>query len=178
LIGIGLMAAILLAGCGGASTGGSSAASASSGTHPTSVVLVHTATVMVKGKAETVLTNASGFTLYYFTPDSPAKIACTGSCAKIWPPLLVTSGTPASSPALPGKLSTLRSLNGDQVLYNGHALYHYSGDSAPGQANGEGLFGKWFVATPSLGGSTSGSTSGAGASGTSTPGSYGGYGGY
>jgi predicted lipoprotein with Yx(FWY)xxD motif len=50
--------------------------------------------------------------------------------------------------------------NGSQVEYNGHPLYTFSGDTAPGQTNGEGLFGMWFVATPNLpvqgGGSTSG----------------------
>ena len=32
-----------------------------------------------------------------------------------------------------------------QVTYNGHPLYTYSGDSAAGQANGEGSGGVWFV---------------------------------
>jgi predicted lipoprotein with Yx(FWY)xxD motif len=149
----GLMAIIMLAGCGGTTTSSTSATST-----PTGTALIHTATVTVNGKPETVLTNAAGFTLYYFKPDTPTKIACTGHCAQVWPPLLAPSGVPTSSPALPGKLSVLNGPNGRQVLYNGHPLYHYSHDSAPGQANGEGLFGKWFVATPDLGASTSGST--------------------
>ncbi|TMC88875.1 MAG: hypothetical protein E6J10_02220 [Chloroflexi bacterium] len=47
-----------------------------------------------------------------------------------------------------------------QVEYNGHPLYTYSGDTAPGRTNGEGLLGKWFVSTPSLSVQGGGSTSG------------------
>ena len=89
--------------------------------------------------------------LYYFTPDTAAKAACTGGCAKVWPPLLFTgSGTPLGDASLSGPLSVLNGANGNQVQYNGHLLYTYSGDTAAGQTTGEGLFGKWFVCTPSL----------------------------
>jgi predicted lipoprotein with Yx(FWY)xxD motif len=62
----------------------------------------------------------------------------------------MTSGTPTSATALPGKLSAQTTGNGNQVAYNGHLLYTFSGDGGPGQTRGEGLFGKWFVATPAL----------------------------
>ena len=52
----------------------------------------------------TVLTNAKGFTLYSFAPDTPAISKCYGSCAAYWP--LVT-GTAAASPGLPGKVTTI-----------------------------------------------------------------------
>ncbi len=114
-------------------------------------VIIHTATVLANGVSKTVLTNAQGFTLYYFTPDTSSTSACTGACASTWPPLLFTgSGTPAGSPALPGKITVQATANGAQVEYNGHLLYVFSGDTAPGQTNGEGVFGKWFVATPTL----------------------------
>src|SRR6266566_3335582 len=75
----------------------------------------------------------------------------TGGCAQMWPPLLSTgSGAPTSSTTLAGKLSVQMDANGNQVEYNGHPLYTFSGDTAPGQTNGEGLFGMWFVATPNL----------------------------
>ena len=113
--------------------------------------IVKTATAMVSGKSETVLTDAQGKTLYYFTPDTATTSACTGSCADNWPPLLSTgSGTPTSATALPGKLSAQTTANGNQVEYNGHLLYTFAGDSGPGQTNGEGVLGKWFVATTNL----------------------------
>ena len=112
---------------------------------------VRLATATVKGKAETILATPQGMTLYYFTPDSTTKTACTGGCPKVWPPLLFTgSGTPLGDASLSGPLSALTDANGNQVQYNGHLLYIYSGDTAAGQTNGEGLFGKWFVCTPGL----------------------------
>jgi predicted lipoprotein with Yx(FWY)xxD motif len=130
-------------------TGGSSSA------------VIQTATVAVKGQSETVLTNAKGLTLYYFTADSATQSALSRNCLQVWPPLLFTgSGGPTSSTPLTGKLSVQTDINGNQIEYNGHPLYTFSGDSAPGQTNGEGLYGVWFVATPNLpvqgGGSTSG----------------------
>ncbi len=123
----------------------------STGSGSNSNALIKTATAMVSGKSETVLTNAQGKTLYYFTPDTTTTSACTGSCAQNWPPLLSTgSGTPTSATTLPGKLSAQTTANGNQVEYNGHLLYTFAGDSGPGQTNGEGLFGKWFVATSNL----------------------------
>ena len=123
--------------------------------------MIQTATVTVKGQSETVLTNAQGMTLYHFTPDSAKQSACSGACAQTWPPLVFTgSGGPTSSTTLAGKLSVQMDANGRQVEYNGHPLYTFSGDTAPGQTNGEGLLGKWFVATPSLSVQGGGSTSG------------------
>jgi predicted lipoprotein with Yx(FWY)xxD motif len=116
-----------------------------------SSAVIQTATATVKGQSETILTNAQGKTLYYFTADSATQSACSASCAQTWPPLLFTgSGGPTSSTSLSGKLSVQTDANGSQVEYNGHPLYIFSGDTAPGQTNGEGLFGKWFVDNPNL----------------------------
>jgi predicted lipoprotein with Yx(FWY)xxD motif len=77
-------------------------------------------------------------------------VACTGGCPSNWPPLLATSGTPTSDPALPGQLTALNGANGSQVVDNGHPLYTFSKDSASGDANGQGIGRKWFAATPGL----------------------------
>jgi len=85
----------------------------------------------------TVLTNARGFTLYSFAPDTPASSKCYGSCAAYWPPV---TGTAAASPGLPGRIGAIiRTGGARQLTYNGHPLYTYIGDSAPGQANGNNL---------------------------------------
>ncbi len=84
-----------------------------------------------------VLTNARGYTLYWFVPDTPAKSTCYGICAVYWPPVI---GTPAADPGVTGKLGTIRRSNGAaQVTYDHHPLYTYVGDSAPGQANGNNI---------------------------------------
>jgi predicted lipoprotein with Yx(FWY)xxD motif len=85
----------------------------------------------------TVLTNAKGFTLYSFAPDTPATSKCYGSCAAYWPPV---TGTTAAGAGLPGKVATITRTDGSQQLtYNGHPLYTYIGDTAPGQARGNNL---------------------------------------
>ena len=146
-----LSIALMVAACGSSSSTGSTSSSGTTTT--TSTPILKSATMTVNGKSATILTNAKDMTLYYFTPDSATKAACTGSCAGVWPPLLFTgTGSPASASTLPGTLTVVTDANGQQVEYNGHELYTYSGDTAPGQANGEGFNGKWFVATTTLSG--------------------------
>nr|HET6903604.1 hypothetical protein [Ktedonobacteraceae bacterium] len=149
---IGVVLVMIVSACGGGGTTSGSGSTQSTPTvAPTPVSTVQTAQVTVNGKATTVLTNAQGMTLYYFTPDTASKLACTGGCAKAWPPLVFNgSSTPTSATALPGTLSVLNDANGNQVEYSGYLLYTYSGDSAPGQTKGQGLFGKWYVATPDM----------------------------
>jgi predicted lipoprotein with Yx(FWY)xxD motif len=85
----------------------------------------------------TILTNARGFTLYSFAPDTPATSKCYGSCAAYWPPV---TGPAAANPGVPGRVGTIRRTDGtEQLTYNGHPLYTYVGDSAPGQARGNNL---------------------------------------
>jgi predicted lipoprotein with Yx(FWY)xxD motif len=85
----------------------------------------------------TVLTNAKGFTLYSFAPDTPSSSKCYGSCAAYWPPV---TGTTAAGHGLPGKTATITRTGGArQLTYNGHPLYTYIGDTAPGQAHGNNL---------------------------------------
>ena len=86
-----------------------------------------------------MLTSAHGFTLYWFAPDTPARSACYGTCAGYWPPVIVT-GTPSAGPGVTGRLGTIKRSDGTaQVTYNGHPLYTYVGDTAPGQAFGNNL---------------------------------------
>jgi predicted lipoprotein with Yx(FWY)xxD motif len=85
----------------------------------------------------TVLTNAKGFTLYSFAPDTSTKSACNGSCAQYWPPV---PGHVTAGPGVTGTLGTItRSDGSSQATYNGHPLYTYVSDTAPGQANGNNL---------------------------------------
>jgi predicted lipoprotein with Yx(FWY)xxD motif len=92
-------------------------------------------TTTIGGKV--VLTNAKGFTVYSFAPDTPTKSKCYGGCAAYWPPV---TGTTTAGSGLPGKVGTItRSDGSHQLTYNGHPLYTYIGDSAPGQARGNNL---------------------------------------
>jgi predicted lipoprotein with Yx(FWY)xxD motif len=95
-----------------------------------------------------VLTGPDGKTLYTYKPDGTGASACEGGCAKAWPPVAATT-VPALPAGATGKVSLIaRSDGSKQVAYNGHPLYAYTGDTDPGQANGQGLGGVWFVAAP------------------------------
>lgn len=84
-----------------------------------------------------VLTDAKGFTLYWFARDTATRSSCYGSCAAYWPPVI---GTPVTQGVLAGSLGTIRRSNGSrQATYDRHPLYRYIGDSAPGQAHGNGV---------------------------------------
>ncbi|MBV9380889.1 MAG: hypothetical protein JOY82_04970 [Streptosporangiaceae bacterium] len=101
-----------------------------------------------KTKLGTVLANSQGFTVYWFAADTATKSNCTGACATYWPPV---TGTPmaASGVTLSGKLGTITRSGGvTQVTYNGHPLYTFKADTAPGQVNGNGVDGfgaKWYA---------------------------------
>ena len=85
----------------------------------------------------TVLTDAKGYTLYWFAPDTPTASTCTGSCAVYWPPVI---GTPKAGPGVTGTLGTVaRPGHAVQASYDGHPLYTYIGDSGPGLANGDNI---------------------------------------
>jgi predicted lipoprotein with Yx(FWY)xxD motif len=130
----GLAAALLIAACGSSTGSGStsSAAAPATGAAASSGTLK---TTKIGGVA--VLTNAKGFTLYWFVPDTSTKSNCNGSCATYWPPV---KGPATAGTGVTGKLATITRSDGSmQATYNGHPLYTYVGDKAPGQAKGNGL---------------------------------------
>ena len=138
-------AALLAAGCGGSSPGSGGTSGASSSPASSGSALK---TTQISGV--TVLTSAKGFTLYWFLPDTSTKSNCNGSCAQIWPPV---KGPATAGPGVTGKLGTItRSDGSTQATYDGHPLYTYAADSAPGQANGNGINangGVWHEVTAS-----------------------------
>jgi predicted lipoprotein with Yx(FWY)xxD motif len=84
-----------------------------------------------------VLTNAKGLTLYWFAPDTATRSNCNGSCAAYWPPV---KGGVSAGPGVTGRIGTIKRADGSaQATYNGHPLYTYIADSAPGQAKGNNL---------------------------------------
>jgi predicted lipoprotein with Yx(FWY)xxD motif len=121
------VAALALLGVAVANAGDAPAAAAGTG--------ITLKTAHVGGVA--VLTNAGGLTLYWFAPDTPATSKCTGACAVYWPPV---GGAARAGPGVTGTLGTITRPGGTrQATYDGHPLYSYVGDSAPGQARGNKL---------------------------------------
>ena len=138
----------VLAACnpqGGGSTPTSGSAQASGGAG---------VTLQVKqGSMGAYLTDAAGNSLYVRTTDPANGSSCTGGCASTWPPLVVPAGQSATpGTGVTGMLGSFKRDDGStQVTINGMALYHFSGDTAPGQTNGQGFNGIWFLAAPAGG---------------------------
>ena len=157
--------AAILAACSssGTSAAGGSSASTSS---PAAVTAGSLKTATIGGA--TVLTTSKGFTLYSFAPDTSTKSNCNGTCAQNWPPV----HGPATASGVTGTFGTIKRSDGSaQATFDGHPLYAFVGDTAPGQAKGNGLNaagGLWHEVT----------TSGTAPAGSSTSGSGGGGNGY
>jgi predicted lipoprotein with Yx(FWY)xxD motif len=148
---VALLAALglIAAGCGGSSMSSSAPKSGVAGAqHTTSSVAVKTRKIKGLG---TVLVNTKGLTLYVFMKDKRSRVTCTGSCAQFWPPLKwKSSGRPKAGGSAERKLlsSDPDPAGGKVVTYSRWPLYTYAGDSAAGQANGQGVDqsgGKWYV---------------------------------
>jgi predicted lipoprotein with Yx(FWY)xxD motif len=85
----------------------------------------------------TVLVNAKGFTLYWFAVDTPTKSHCEGTCSQYWIPL---KGPATLSAGVTGQLGTIKRSDGSlQATFDGHPLYTYVSDTAPGQNSGDGV---------------------------------------
>jgi len=100
-----------------------------------------------------ILTDAKGNTLYAFLPDDRGPSTCLDDCAASWPPFMAKGELEVSGndedltdADLLGEVS--RDDGGSQVTYNGWPLYHFSGDEAPGDTNGQGLSDVWYVVSP------------------------------
>jgi predicted lipoprotein with Yx(FWY)xxD motif len=115
-----------------------------------------------------VVTNAKGMTLYWFAPDTSTTSKCTGACATYWPPV---TGPVTAGSGVTGTLGTITRPDGTtQATYDGHPLYTYVGDTAPGQAKGNGKNlsgGLWWEMT------VSGAKPATGTSGSTSSGGYG-----
>jgi predicted lipoprotein with Yx(FWY)xxD motif len=97
-----------------------------------------------------ILVGAHGRTLYLFLQDSRTRSSCYDGCARVWPPLLVSRKPQAGPGVNAAKLTAYarRHSRLRQVAYNGHLLYTTVADERPGQTEGQGFFGTWFVVSP------------------------------
>jgi predicted lipoprotein with Yx(FWY)xxD motif len=109
------------------------------------------ATVLTASNAtlgKTILVNSAGLTLYTYANDTSGSSNCTGSCASVWPPLTLTSGTPTGGSGVTGTLATITRSDGTkQVTYNGKPLYTFASDGSAGKATGDGV-NSFHAATP------------------------------
>lgn len=175
-------AVVGLAACGssssstpsGSTTSNPPAAAPTSTSSASSDMAAGIKTTAVNGRV--VLTDAQGFVLYWYTPDTATSSTCTGGCATAWPPLL---GTPsfASGVTLTGKLGTIKRSDGQiQATYDGHPLYLYKADTTATMATGNDVGGVWWLVTGTGKKITAKVSSTSGSSGSGSGSSSGGYG--
>ena len=161
LLAVGAATAVLAA-CSSSATSSTGGGSTSTGT-PAAATAGGLKTATIGGA--TVLTSAKGFTLYSFAPDTSTKSTCNGTCAQNWPPVK----GPANASGVTGTFGTIKRADGStQATFDGHPLYTFVADTAPGQAKGNDLNafgGLWHEITTSgtaapAGSSPSGSSGG------------------
>ena len=161
-------AALMIAACGSSSSTSSAGAAAPAATTSSAPAASGTALKTTTMGGVSVLTNAQGFTLYWFAPDTATTSKCNGSCATFWPPV---KGPATAGTGVTGKLATITRADGStQATYDGHPLYTYKGDTASGQDKGNNLNisgGVWHDVTASGGAAPAPATS------TSSGGGYG-----
>ncbi len=152
ILGIAAIGVVALAACG---SGGGSSSSAAGGygssavTSPPPAVAqaampaVHTG----QTKLGSVLVDANGMTLYGFTKDTNGMSTCDGSCATVWPPVIVKGTTlPAGYDAK--VFSVVARADGSYQLRAGKwPLYRFASDAQPGDTSGQGVNG-FFVVQP------------------------------
>ncbi|MFO7548008.1 MAG: hypothetical protein R6X29_03895 [Acidimicrobiia bacterium] len=156
---ISLVISLMAAACGVGDTGLGDAAPSTTAGNPTTTATPPTAgageTTTIATEARPALALAStsqgrvlvaddGRSLYLFTNDSPGRSTCIDVCESSWPPL--PAADTVGERLDPGLLGTLERSDGFiQATYGGWPLYLFAGDVRPGDVNGQGVDGAWFL---------------------------------
>ncbi len=141
-------AAAVLAACGSSGTSSTSGSGSTSTSSPVAATAGSLKTATIGGV--TVLTDARGFAVYSFAPDTMTTSDCNGACAAAWPPV---KGPVTAAAGLTGKLGTIKRSDGSaQATFDGHPLYTFVKDTGPGTDTGNGVNafgGLWHALTAS-----------------------------
>lgn len=185
-----LAVSLALAACGSSHSSSSSpatsapstSASSTSGASGAPAEAVKTAYNAKLGAS--VLVSARGMTIYHLSGEGAGRFLCASAeCEARWPPVSAS----ATSARVAGLGTVVRPDGKRQLTYEGEPLYTFAGDSAPGEANGQGIddVGTWSAVqaggsagsdSSSSGGSTgSGAASSGGSSSSSSSGEASGY---
>lgn len=97
-----------------------------------------------------IVVDADGMTVYMFDQDTQdsGESTCEGQCLANWPPVTTESEEPEVE-GVTGEVGTITGTDGStQLTLNGWPLYYFSGDSAAGDTNGQGVNEVWWVLDP------------------------------
>lgn len=96
-----------------------------------------------------VLADGDGRVLYIYTKDTtnPSASNCYDTCASFWPVMYSDGKTPTLKDGVDAKMvgTTTRKDNTMQMTYNGWPIYYWRNDKNPGDTNGQGVTGNWWV---------------------------------
>lgn len=149
------VALLVVAGCGaddaGSPESGSDVASAGAATSTDGPAPVDTGSATAAAMvavADTalgpVLVDGDGATLYVFDNDGVDTSACSDECLDAWPPVLAEDVQ--AGEGVTAELGTFtREDGGVQATVNGLPLYRFASDTGPGDAQGQGVGGVWWV---------------------------------
>ena len=141
---------VILAACTGSGGASASPSTAAASAGASSAAAETYEVTVANGSVGAYLAGEDGKTLYTFKADSANTSTCVDTCATKWPPFTVSAtDTLKAGTGVAGTLTTFARPDGSmQAAYNGVPLYYYSGDSKAGDTTGQGVGGKWYVATP------------------------------
>ncbi|MFI5863811.1 SCO0930 family lipoprotein [Streptomyces sp. NPDC051546] len=129
------------AGSGKADSGQADAGKADAGKEAAPLSVVDDA------KLGKLLVDGQGRTLYRFGKDSawPMEFGCLAACLNTWKPAAPVAAEKAVG--IPARLvgSVERPDGTSQLTIDCWPVYLFTGDTAPGQTNGQGLQGLWFA---------------------------------
>jgi predicted lipoprotein with Yx(FWY)xxD motif len=148
-----IVGALVIAGCGGGGSSSSSSSPESAGGENAGATTASeggsgesTIAGAEVGGLGSVLVDSEGMTVYLYTPDKGTESTCYGECESFWPPVMAEGKPTAGEGATSSALGTTKRKDGTmQVTYEGHPVYTFSGDSSPGEANGQEDDDVWFV---------------------------------
>ncbi|MCY7301401.1 MAG: hypothetical protein LH616_19600, partial [Ilumatobacteraceae bacterium] len=152
------LAALSLAACGDDSSGSSNSGSTAANTAAADTAAADTAAAdtaaaagattlqLASSTLGTILVDSDGNTLYLFGNDAPNAPRCDTGCLGIWPALISDGATTVGEGLSLDDVGTVTAADGStQVTFYGHPLYSFAGDAAPGDVNGQGIGGVWYV---------------------------------
>ena len=160
LVAVTALALTIAAACSSSSSPTATASSsASSSSAATSTAPVTSSSSAADASTLAVATNpklgkqivvAAGRTVYLFVPDGASTTSQVPASIKANWPAVTASGAPTAGDGIDAsKLTTAMQADGtQQVMYNGHLLYYFVGDTAAGDAKGQGLVNNWYVVSP------------------------------
>ncbi|MEU4085624.1 SCO0930 family lipoprotein [Streptomyces aureus] len=98
-----------------------------------------------------IVVDKNGMTVYRFMKDQAwpvSKSACTGACLEKWPAVAPVSANDTKGVQKKGLMGFTRPDGVKQMTVNCWPIYTFSGDSAPGDTNGQGVGGTWYAVSP------------------------------